>query len=54
MAYKLIQVGTGGRGGAWCGRILPPNIEDGLIEVVAAADINPDALGNAREHLGLR
>jgi predicted dehydrogenase len=53
MAYKMIQVGTGGRGRVWCSRILPPNIEDGLIEVVAAVDINPEALTNAREHLGL-
>ena len=53
MPYRMIQVGTGGRGGGWCSRILPPNIEDGLIEVVAAVDINPDVLGNAREYLGV-
>jgi len=53
MPYKLIQVGTGNRGRAWCERILPPNIEDGLIEVVAAVDINPEALVNAQTYLGL-
>jgi predicted dehydrogenase len=35
-------------------QISPPNIKDGLVEVVAAADINPEALANAQEHLGLR
>lgn len=53
MAYRMIQVGTGGFGASWCNRFLPPNIQDGLIEVVAAVDVNPDALVNAREHLGL-
>jgi len=54
MAYKMIQVGTGGWGGVWCRQFLPPNVKDGLIEVVAAVDIHPDALVNAREGLGLR
>ena len=54
MAYKVIHVGTGGFGGAWCQAFLPPNIQDGLIEVVAAVDINPEALKNAKDHLGLR
>jgi len=53
MAYKMIQVGTGGFGGYWCQAFLPPNVADGLIEVVAAVDINPDNLSNAREYLGL-
>ena len=53
MAYKMIQVGCGGFGGAWCANFLPPNIKDGLIQPVAAVDINPEALNNAREHLGL-
>jgi predicted dehydrogenase len=51
---KMIQVGTGGFGGMWCRNFLPPNVKDGLVEVVAAVDINPDALANAREGLGLR
>ena len=54
MAYKLIQVGTGGRGVDWCRKILPPNIEDGLIEVVAAVDLVPETFANAQEGLGLR
>ncbi len=53
MPYKVIQVGTGGQGRAWCSRFLPPNIADGLIEIVAAVDVNEDALANAQEHLGL-
>jgi predicted dehydrogenase len=51
--YRMIQVGTGGQGRAWCSRFLPPNIADGRIEVVAAVDVNPAALVNAQEHLGL-
>ncbi len=54
MAYKMIQVGTGGFGGYWCAAFLPPNVADGLVEVVAAVDTNPEALKNAQEHLGLR
>jgi predicted dehydrogenase len=54
VAYRVIQVGTGGFGGMWCRHFLPPNIQEGLIEVVAAVDINPAALENAREGLGLR
>ena len=53
MTYRMIQVGTGGRGRAWCERILPPNMEDGLIEAVAAVDTNPDVLVNAQTYLGL-
>jgi predicted dehydrogenase len=32
---------------------LPPNVKEGLVEVVAAADVNPLALKNAQEGLGL-
>jgi len=53
MAYKMIQVGTGGFGSMWCQNFLPQNIQDGLIEVVAAVDINADALVNAQKHLNL-
>ncbi|MBM3932970.1 MAG: Gfo/Idh/MocA family oxidoreductase [SAR202 cluster bacterium] len=53
MAYRMVQVGTGGMGLSWCRGFLPPNIKDGLIEVVAAVDINPASLENARQHLGL-
>ena len=51
---KVIQIGCGGFGNCWCREFLPPNVEDGLIEVVAAADVDPEALVNAREGLGLR
>jgi len=54
MPYKMIQVGTGGWGAWWCRHHLPPNVRDGLIEVVAAVDIHPDALQNAQDGLGLR
>jgi len=54
MAYRMIQVGCGGFGAAWCSQFLPPNIADGLIEVVAAVDINSEALKNAQQHLGLK
>lgn len=54
MSWKMIQVGCGGFGRAWCERFLPPNAREGLIEVVAAVDINADALKNAQEFLGLR
>ena len=53
MPYKMIQVGTGGFGAAWCQQFIPPNVKDRTVEVVAAADINPDNLLNAMEHLGL-
>lgn len=53
MPKKMILVGTGGQGGHWCRRFLPPNIEDGLIEVVAAVDVDAEALVNAQEHLGV-
>lgn len=53
MSYKVIQVGTGGQGRAWCQRFLPPNVADDLIEVVAAVDVNADALINAQEALGV-
>ena len=53
MAYRMIQVGTGGFGKAWCERFLPPNVKDGLIEVVAAVDISTEALKNAQGFLGL-
>jgi len=54
MAYKMIQVGTGGMGLEWCRRFLPPLIKERLVEPVAAVDINPEMLVNAREGLGLR
>jgi len=46
MAYKLIQIGTGNRGRAWSNTLLPPLIEEGRIEPVAAVDTDPDALSH--------
>ena len=51
--YQFVQVGTGGQGARWCRDMLPPNIEDGLIEPVAAVDVDESAHENAREGLGL-
>lgn len=53
MPYTMIQVGTGGFGSHWCRNFLPPNVADGLVEVVAAVDTNPTALVHAREGLHL-
>ncbi len=53
MTYRVIQVGTGGMGSFWCRGILPPFIESGRIEVVAAVDIVPDMLVHAHEGLRL-
>ncbi len=54
MAFKMIQVGLGSMGRDWCVTSLPPNIKEGLVEVVAAVDINPATLGVAQTSLGLR
>jgi len=53
MTYEFVQVGTGGRDEGWCREILPSAIERGLIEPVAAVDVDPDALDNAVAYLGL-
>lgn len=53
MAYRLVQVGTGGFGALWCRHFLPPFVREGRIEVVAAVDTDPAALVHAREGLGL-
>jgi len=53
VTLRLVQVGTGNQGGAWCRRFLPPNVEDGTVEVVAAADVDEDALDNAQDALDL-
>jgi len=49
----MIQIGLGEMGRQWCEVALPPNIDDGLVEVVAAVDINPAALTVAQDSLGL-
>ena len=51
MRYKMIQVGTGGFGTAWCKEFLPEAVKSGLVEVIAAVDVNPEALINARKGL---
>jgi predicted dehydrogenase len=40
-------------GDIWCRRILPPFVQSGQVEIVAAVDVNPDVLANAREGLGI-
>ena len=53
MTYRMIHVGCGGFGAEWCRSFLPANMCDGRIQPVAAVDVNPAALENARQHLGL-
>ncbi|MEY7851023.1 Gfo/Idh/MocA family protein [Natrarchaeobius sp. A-rgal3] len=53
MVYDVIQVGTGGQGERWCTQYLPPNVEDDLIDVVAAVDVDEAMLENAKGGLGL-
>lgn len=53
MTHRFVQVGCGGQGAAWCREFLPPNVAEGLVEPVAAVDVDDDALDNAREGLGL-
>jgi len=50
---RVIQVGTGGFGEWWCRKFLPPNVDSGHIEVVAAVDVAPETHVNAIEGLGL-
>jgi predicted dehydrogenase len=54
MPYQVIHVGTGGFGKRWCEEFLPQATAAGLINVVAAVDIDPEALANAGPGLGLR
>jgi predicted dehydrogenase len=53
VGFKMIQVGTGGFGATWCREFLPPSIEEGRVEVVAAVDRDPASLRNAQRYLGL-
>src|SRR5262245_52458438 len=53
MARKVIHVGVGLFGQRWCRDFLPPNIQDGTIEVVAIADVDPKAVERGRQILGL-
>jgi len=53
MTYRVIQVGTGGQGTNWCREFLPPHVERGDIEVVAAVDIDESQHHHAVDNLGL-
>jgi predicted dehydrogenase len=53
MARKVIHVGVGLFGQRWCRDFLPPNIQDGTIEIVAIADVDPAAVERGRQLLGL-
>ena len=53
MTQNLLLVGTGGQGEAWCREFLPPNVADDTVNVVAAADVNPESLTNATDPDGL-
>ncbi len=50
---RCIQVGTGGHGRQWCRAFLPPNIADGLVQPVAAVDLDPEQHIHAIEGLSL-
>ena len=50
---RFIQIGAGGFGSYWCSAVLPRLIEMGKIEAAAVADINPETLKHAQQHLRL-
>jgi predicted dehydrogenase len=53
MTKRVLHVGVGSFGQRWCGEFLAANIADKTIEVVAVADINPQALRRGAELLRL-
>jgi len=53
MTVRIVLVGTGNQGEAWCRDFLPPNEADDTVEVVAAVDADEDALERGRALLGL-
>jgi len=53
MPLRIILVGTGNQGAAWCREFLPPNEVDGTVELVAAVDADAEALEGGRNLLGL-
>ncbi|WP_179135966.1 Gfo/Idh/MocA family protein [Paenibacillus sp. 32352] len=53
LPIRTMIVGTGGWGKTWCTQTLPKAIQEGLVEVVAAVDVNPDSLKTAGQQLGL-
>lgn len=53
MTYRMLQIGVGGYGRLWSEKALPPNVADGLVELVGIADSNPEALRAAQAFHGL-
>jgi predicted dehydrogenase len=53
MAQKVIHVGIGTFGKRWCREFLKQNVDDGVIEVIALVDVDPQALAYGRSVLGL-
>lgn len=53
MAYRAIIVGVGSFGEVWCRNFLPPNVEDGLVEVVAAVGHHKERLETAMKYLNI-
>src|SRR5437870_6913911 len=52
-AKRFIHVGTGGWGRYWSRTVIPHLLELGVAEPVAAVDVNPANLANAREGYGI-
>jgi predicted dehydrogenase len=50
----MIQVGAGAWGEHWCREFLPPNIAQGLIEVISLVDLDSESLQKGAALLGLR
>jgi predicted dehydrogenase len=50
---RYVHIGVGGFGQHWCTEVLPRLKDLGLAVPVAAVDIDPEALVNARDQLGL-
>ena len=53
MTYRMVHVGLGGQGETWLTEAIPPNVEAGRIEVVAAVDTDPERHELAQEKLDL-
>jgi len=49
----MVQVGLGGQGQTWATEAIPPNVDAGRIEVVAAVDMDSERHELAQEELGL-
>lgn len=53
MTKRVIHVGVGSFGRRWCSEFLSRNIADGTIQVVAIADVDPEAVKRGQALLGL-